>query len=350
MKYRRLIFITAMLLMSLTLWAGLERVPHLTPAESTIQSEIVMNNDSLNPAKVTLHTTDGIRDYTVPAQTTLTLTPADLGPLWPTHLTYEVTQDLVTVSARYVSKEGDHYITVPGSDQVARRWRFSQLGMTRFWGGVALVNAGAGPTDVVIRQYDGQRNLLYEKTMLEGLASGQKSIFLLNALPMTHSRDTYFELISDNPVSALVLYGNDPKMPDAFVSFIQPERVFQDHIKAIVSGGFIGIHEEVLIQNGMLTFQGVTVPMPSEEAFYAELEALGINSLRLPASRFDCCDQFDYTASVVRGETGNAFSFNDWDRNREEMESAFAIVTRIFELAVELTGKPSIPFGSTTDQ
>ncbi len=88
----------------------------------------------------------------------------------------------------------------------ASRWRVYSGNPSVTWDGLALINTGLEPTDIVLFQKDSDGHILETELLHANLMSGEKALFVLPALENWDA--VFFEVAADQPLGLLALRGN----------------------------------------------------------------------------------------------------------------------------------------------
>ena len=319
---------------------------HLVPPNKNFQTEIVIHNNSLNTGMVFFE--DGpanVEKISIQGGATVELQGSAIGSGEHTHLRYYTQSELITVAIRYTTKDGVSPLVVPATDQVARLFRFESPNLDQVWQGLAIVNAGTDPARIEIKQYSDQKEILLDAVLEDELEPGAKHLSLISNLDWARNVPSTFEVTSNQPLAAVLLLGNTVGS-FSMVSQVQPLEVSSVRLTARVSGGFMAIEEEVVIEDNMLTFKGVTVAIPKFQAFLDDMMTAGFSDLVIDPIPNACCDLYFYSASIAVGATMNEFFFSDGDlkQKTDAPSDGLEIVRKIFLTAEELTGKDSMVF------
>ena len=114
----------------------------------------------------------------------------------------------VVVTAVYrADREGAGPAHVGASTVQAKRWRIYPGNPEVTWDGIALVNTGAGPADVIVELKDFQGNVLATQIIGQAVAPGEKFIYLFST-DFDIASGAYFEVETDTPSAVVALRGN----------------------------------------------------------------------------------------------------------------------------------------------
>ncbi len=335
-----------LMLLSLPGLAGEGWLAHLTPAEGAIQSEMVLSNLSLNPEDVQFFDQAGnlVLETRLAGGETRVLGAEAFTNGRPGHLFFR-SGPLTSVSVRYSMADDPYSILVPGNGDLGSAYRFSRPGDSELWLGLALVNTGHAMTDIQIRFFSADGALLRQTGLTQRLGPRQKLLTLLPDTTGGESSYAAFEVLADQPIAPVVLYGGKAPPLARLLGSIAPEANLRDRIFANASGGITGESESVLIENGYLEFRGSRIRLEEEPTIWEELSRLGFENLSLDIEpRGDiCCDFRTYSATMVRGKARNSIRFMDEDVH-ENLPAALEIIAAIFHYAEEVTGLESSVF------
>jgi len=331
-----------------TLLAQAGEIVHFTPQESGFVTELIIRNASQNKANFVLearnaHAKAEDNRFSLDAGQTLVLAGKDFSS-WPSNLSYE-TSDLLHVSVRYSLVSGANSVTQPGIEDLARVYRYGYLDQEDFWQGLALVSPGERDTRVVVRQVDVQGVQLGEDMVLaEALPPNEKLLVVVSNLSLVKDKGSYLEVEATNPVSAVMLFGNDPDSSAPIMSLQQPEKVYKNHISVGYSGGFAGWSAWVEMTESKVTL-GSSETSRDESSYEVnytalrdELITLGATVLQVDAMENPCCDHFDYYLEIVDGSRRNRIAFSSFDSDENDSAAkALAMIKKVFENAFSLT-------------
>ncbi len=191
------------------------RIVHVTSASGGFETQLNLANLSDTTQQLTLnaYSADGrfltsvTRDLSA-GVTVFQDSETLFGSNQVGHVTFDHHSSLaVTAAYRLKNLASATPAQVPATTEVSRAWRFYPGNPEQAWDGFAVVNTGAGATDVLLRQYDGNGLLLAETTAVAGLAANAKGVYLVGE-PFVTRADSWYEISAEQALAVTALRGN----------------------------------------------------------------------------------------------------------------------------------------------
>jgi hypothetical protein len=184
-------------------------------------------------------------------------------------LAYEKSDRAVNISVVYQSPQMAHDLEVPSPAEPAKAFRFEAMDTNRLWQGFVALNTGGEPTDVRVSQYAANGELLGELDIAFDLAPGHKVREVLNNFDWVVEEGSYFELVANQPVSVVMLYGTYLNDGDAEMRISQGIAINEPKMQFSRPNGDI-----LVVTPNTLTFRGQTIAFEDFENLWAQFQAL----------------------------------------------------------------------------
>lgn len=225
-------------LASVSAWAQMRMVPHVTGETGGFRTTIILENTTgrsqtflLRPYDLVGQTLETITG-TLANQETRFLSVAGLTGSPMSHFVIDASSN-VRVSVAYRVAQGPGTPVQVNETQVsAQRWRLFPGDWDVVFDGLAVVNVGTRETDVEIRQCDLFGSVLQRVTVISALEPMAKGLYVLGApagSEFSSRLDTYFEVLTSQPVMLTALRGTPP---DAEVNFLWQANAYDLELQA----------------------------------------------------------------------------------------------------------------------
>lgn len=319
-------------------------VPHLIGASRLFQSDLVLENHARNSATIDFFNERGdlVDSFEVAANASMTVPGYSIGS-GHTHLYYEASTTLLEARLRYRSQLYANTVQVNLPAATGKSFHFAIEPARQTWLGLAFVNSGQHDGSVNLTTLDVHGESIGLVEMTHQLKPGEKFLYTLEGRLLQGA--TSMAVSSSEPIAMLVLQGSGSN-ESSQLREVTPMSVWSDRIEVRIQGGFLFVDERVVIEDGFLSFQGVTVALPSDHQNFEKWLTSGFLDYQIEPVKDPCCDFRFYSAELISGDSGNAVLFSDVDVDSENgvATSTQSLIRDLVHLAQELTGKRSIVF------
>jgi len=340
------------LLGSLPVLAGSGWFTHITAKGSGIRSEIVLTNNSKNPTRIFLNPSDANSPVVVeidPGQT-VTLDAHTLQNDKTPVAIYADCPSFVHAWLRYSGEALTSPLLVPPAEDPAEVIRFDVPRGNALWYGLALVNAGDAPARVSLAQYGPNRELLFETTLTDALAVHDKLLSAISQLPFEPVADSYFEVISSEPVAALHLSAAQDAKGKLQLAQEMPLNKVKDMVRFTATGGFAPLQQIIEVAGGLLcrsvsldahmTRECAKIPperLAQFEDLIADLDLLDLEVVLVEVPQGFCADIPLIRVELYKDGSENSFEYDLCDLpSRSNSAAVMAFEAEIYALAASL--------------
>ena len=327
--------------------------PHITTKESGIRSEIILTNDSKNPARLVLYTPEPNRRHLEiivdPGKTKIVDAQALLDGGAP-EAVYASSPEYVQTWLRYDGEGLDTPLMVPPAHEPANVYRFDLPKDSALWYGLALLNVGSDAARIDLKQYGPNRELLYEETMAEALVPQVKLLSAVSRLPFAQVKGSYFEVVSAQPMVAILLSAADDSAGKLQLAQEMPLGRTKNLLRFTEAGGFAPITRIVEISDGLIchsfsldrhtNLECAKIPpdrLAQLEGLITDLALLDLEVVLFETPQSSCADIPFVQVELYRDGKQNYFEYDLCDLpSRTNSQAVMAFEAEIHDLVATL--------------
>jgi len=199
-------------------------IPHVTKYGGVFNTTVIIENFSEHLQSFTLKGYNNIGEFfsayvindTVPANGMRVITQDEIFPS-PDVAYFTINKDAkVLVSVAYISTGNGSPAFSRERCHFSKKWAFLPGDWSLIFDGIAVVNMGSEPTDVVLKQYDKNNNLIHSYTIAAALVAGGKALYVLDT-DFSNPSETRFVIEGTEKLSILALSGSRPGSQNNFL-------------------------------------------------------------------------------------------------------------------------------------
>ncbi|MCB1052206.1 MAG: hypothetical protein H6510_05215 [Acidobacteria bacterium] len=231
----------------------------------------------------------------------------------------------VQVTVAYQAASGvTSPVHVRESNQQASRWRLFAGNWDEVFDGLALINRGNSATDVWVRQYDGQDQLLQEMKIATALAPNAKQLAIVGApgnQPYMARADAVYEVQADQPLAVTALRGT---LLGAPINLLWTNAGLPLEPRGQASGDLVvdgetltygaqtvQVRGNVIVRNGgILNLNGTNLQILNSYDEEFTIQVLGTSRLNVQSARIEGVGYQTAIIALNQGDQHPQLSFN----------------------------------------